>query len=130
MGELLSDGPERAQLQGNSDRVGESGLSKMSLEAKLSGGQNVQGVVGHAAQFGFGQGASPGKQGGQKLGEHDLHEKDTRVEKDHDSKNQIKRKILKKPSLTLGDFICNTNMKKPQNMPRNIGEKSETTNDP
>ena len=70
-----------------------------------------------------GQGASPGKQGGQKPWETVLIRKSSGVLIDHNSKNQIKRKTSRKSSLTLGDSIINNaNMKKAQNMPSNMGK--------
>ena len=102
--ELLSDDTKKTELPGNLNWAGETGMPGMSRNAKLA----------------VGQGASPGKQGGQKPWEIDL----IGVVMDHNPKNQRKR--IRKSSITLGDFIINdATIKKAQNISRDMGKKSE-----
>merc|ERR1711947_26123 len=109
---LLSDDTKKTKMPGNSNWAGESGMPGMSQNAKLSGWKNVEGIVSQSAQYGVGQGASPGKQGGQKPWETVLIRKNSGVVIDYISKNQIKRKTSRKSNLTLGDSIINNaNMK-------------------
>ena len=87
-GKLLGDDTKKTELPENLNWAGESGMSGMSQNAKISGLKNVEGIVGHTDQFGVGQGASPRKQGGQKPWEIDIIGKGSGVVKNHQAQKK------------------------------------------